>query len=370
MALFDKIKLYLSTLCLKFGGSKMKKISFMQFISVLIVSRLFVTMAYSPVNSENSLVTILGGLISTALQAAVIAAPVALVKKFPGRNVVELSWSVSRPVGALVSLIYASFLVWVSVRTLCDFSAFITYAFPIFTAKRMIIIFMAITALYISLLGLEPIVRTAMIVLALFIIMLITVLLGTSGTVDIHNLDLAVEEPLKQCIMSGINSAGRNTCIVAGCLLLPCLRSRHGGAIYSYLMIKYLVIALIIFLYTAILGNFSYSAQLPFFHLSSYSDSSVIARFDSLFLTVWTLCAVMKLSAYFWLAGECLKCFSPKIKRLYANSAVSAVALVTVMFMLRTIDLEPKGYPMMSTVALLLLTGGIPALMLLKRRES
>lgn len=348
----------------------MRKISFIQFISILIVSRLFVTMAYSPVDSENSLVTILGGLISTAMQAVVVIAPIALVKKFPDKNVVELSYSVSKPVGVLVSLIYASFLVWVAVKTLCDFSAFITYAFPIFTAKKMIIIFMAATALYISMLGLEPIVRTALIVLVLFFIMLITVLLGTSGTIDVHNLNLAVDEPLKECIMSGINSAGRNTCIVAGCLLLPCLRSKHGGAMYSYLLIKYSVIALIIFLYTAILGNFSYSAQLPFFHLSSYSDSSVIARFDSLFLIVWTLCALMKLSAYFWLAGSCLKCFSPKIKRLYANAAACVATVVTVMIMVRSIELEPTGYPVMSTVALLLLTGGIPALMLLKRAES
>lgn len=348
----------------------MKKISYIQFIAVLIVSRLFVTMAYSPINSENSLVTILGGLISSAFQALLLIAPIALVKRFPDKNVVDIGYIAARPLGVFIAIIYAAFFVWASFKTICEFSAFITFAFPIFTAKRMIIIFLAITALYISSLGVEPIVRTALIVLCLFLIMLITVLLGTSGEIDIHNLDLSVADPLRACLASAVNSTGRNTCVVAGCLLLPCLRSRQASAIYSYLGIKYVVIGVIIFIYTAILGEFSYSAQLPFFHLSSYSDSSVIARFDSLFLVVWTLCAVMKISIYFWLAGSCVKSLSPKITTSAANAFICIVTVAAVMLMLGSIELEPASYPVLSTAAFTVLTGVIPALMLLVPKEK
>lgn len=344
----------------------MRKISYMQFIAILIVSRLFVTMAYSPAGDENSLVTIFGGIISSAVQAILIIAPIALVKKFPDKNVVDISYNVAVPVGVFISALYAAFLIWASVNTMCDFSSFITLAFPIFTAKRVIILFMAAAALYISILGLEPIVRSALIVLALFFIMLIAVLLGTSGEIDVHNLDISVSDPLKQCVMSAVNSTGRNTCIVVACLILPRLRSGQAGAMYSYLGIKYAVIGVIMFLYTAILGNFSYSMQLPFFHLSSYSHSSIIARFDSLFLIVWTLCAVMKLSAYTLLAGDCIRCFSPKIGRGCANIAVSIITTAIVMLQVGSIDrMKTDSYPLLASAALVLLAGVIPALMLL-----
>lgn len=344
---------------------KTTAISGVQLICLLLVGRLFITMTYSPAGNENTLITILGGLFSNALQALLLIFPLLLIRKFPDKNVVEVGYDAAAPIGAILSVLYAAFLLWVSIKLMCDFSEFITVAFPIFSAKKLIVLFMALTALYISTLGAEPIARSSAVAAALFIVMLILVLLGTSGELDIHNLNISVEDPMGDILSSAADTFGRNAELVTACLLLPYLRSGYGKTVYSYIAIKYAAVAAIAVLFTAILGNFTYSSPLPFFHLSSYSDSAVIARFDALFLITWTLFAVIKLGICIFLAGRCLSYISPKTRPAYANCVITALALICVLFIIRYSDIRSLENSKLCAAALILLAAVIPALALL-----
>lgn len=306
----------------------MKKISPFQFVSLLLASRLFVTMTYSPSAAESSLTTIIGGSVSMLMQAIALLAPLAIAHKYGDRNVVELGYRLGKPTGILLSLIYSAFLIWTAARVMRDFSEFITFAFPVFTAKTAIIVFMAAAAVYIASMGIEATARSSVVILALLIAMISFVLLGTSGEIDVHNLSISVESPVSDILTSAVYSFGRNSELILICMILPCLRSRQRTASYSYLGIKYLAASLIAFLYTSILGSFAYSAPLPFFHLSSYSNTAVVARFDPLFLIVWTLCAVIKLSAMLWAAGRCVGYMLPKAKPIYILPAMGALSLL------------------------------------------
>ncbi len=345
-------------------------ISAYQLICLLLVGRLFIMMTYSPAGGDNTLITILGGLITNAALAVVMIFPLLLLKKFPDKNAVQLGYCASKPLGIMLSVIYTAFLAWAAVKTMCDFSQFITFAFPIFTAKRVIVVFMAATALYISTLGLEPIARSAAVVTGLFVVMLITVLLGTSGEIDVHNLNISIKDPLGGIIKSSLGSFARNSELIVACLLLPKLRSKQCGAVYGYITIKYIVVGSIAFLCSAILGNFAYSSPLPFFHLSSYSNTSVIARFDSLFLILWTFCAVTKLSLCIYLAGECIKCISPKIKPFYATLPVTAASLICSVFIIMYYDITKAENVYIWSAVIIILAAVIPALLLILPKEK
>lgn len=117
---------------------KTTAISGVQLICLLLVGRLFITMTYSPAGNENTLITILGGLFSNALQALLLIFPLLLIRKFPDKNVVEVGYDAAAPIGAILSVLYAAFLLWVSIKLMCDFSEFITVAFPIFSAKKLL----------------------------------------------------------------------------------------------------------------------------------------------------------------------------------------------------------------------------------------
>ncbi len=351
----------------------MKKISPFQLIALLLLCRLFITMTYSPADAEKPLLTIAGGLIALLIQAAIIAAPIAVSGRQGNENVITAGFGAAKPVGLFLALLYGAFLIWTAARTLGDFSAFITFAFPVFTAKKTIVFFLAATALYICTLGPEPIARTAVIALALFAVMLTAVLLGTSGNIDIHNLSASSHDPWGDTLRSGIFSIGRDSELVLLCIMLPALRKSRGKTLYSFIGIKYLLVAACVFLFSAILGEFAQSVQLPFFHLSSYSDTAVIARFDALFLIVWTFCAVIKSAVYFWAAGACLGYIIPKSRPVYTQSAAAALALTAAAFSATAGPQSPQR-SLAASAAVAILGGIIPVVVMLicpkKQKEA
>lgn len=291
----------------------MKKLSTPQLVSILLLSRLFTTMTYTPVGGENPLITIIGLLFSSLAELLLIIPALYLIKKYPDKSVVTASYTVSKGYGRAVCTLYGLYFIAAAVKVLGDFSHFISFAFPVFSFESAIILSMAVAGGYMASLGLSPLAKTAAISLFLFAAMLTAVVLGTSGSIDITNLTLHSENAFLSVIRSAYKGLGRDCPLVLGIFLLGTVQ-KPKGAMVSFIWVKYLLVAGIIFLYSSILGSFAQISQLPFFHLSSYSDTAVVARFDPLFLIVWTITGVCHFAFLVWAAARTLGLLFPKKK--------------------------------------------------------
>lgn len=347
----------------------MKKITSAQFISLLILSRLFVTMTYTPTGNENPLITIVGGLLSALIQLVLIVPPLILARRFQDKNILTVGYCVSRPVGILLTVVYGLFFSLSAVKVLCDFSHFVSFAFPVFSFNTAVILSMAVVCSYIASLGLKPLTRTSVITLFLFVMMLFIVVLGSHGDMDSTNLTLYSDNTLSRITRSAFQSLGRGSSLVLACFLLPNLKGRRAAPLISFVWLKYAVVALIVYLYTSILGSYATTAQLPFFHLSSYSDTAIIARFDPIFLIVWTMTGICHLSALIWALSVCVQYALPKCDRRRLCYILS-LSIFTVSALLLWHDLWNfvKRFFVAGT-AVILLTGIIPLVLLLHRKE-
>ncbi len=348
----------------------MKKITAAQFISLMILSRLFVTMTYTPVGNENPLITIFGGLIATIVQLLLIIPPLILIRRYPDKNIITVAYCISRPLGVLVGTAYGLFFSLSAVKVLCDFSHFVGFAFPVFSFKIAVILSMAIACGYIATLGIKPLARTGVIVLFLFILMLSIVILGSHGELDSTNLTLYSDGTLTRILRSAMQFLGRGTSLVLACFLLPNLQSKKATTLISFVSLKYIGVALIIYLYTAILGSYATTAQLPFFHLSSYSDTSIIARFDSVFLIVWTMTGVCHLSALIWAVSVITSYALPKSQR-HRLCYISAFSIFTVSALLLWHDLwNYVNRFLVEGSFIVILVGVIPLILLLHKEAT
>lgn len=347
----------------------MKKLSIPQFISLLLLSRLFITMTYTPVGNENPLITITGGIISTVAELILILPALALTQKLPDKNPITAGYGISKGIGISLAVVYGLFFFAVAVRVLGDFSHFISFAFPVFSFESAIILSMAVAGGYIASLGLNPIARTAVITLFLFTIMLITVVLGSSGGIDITNLTLHSENTLTKIFHSAYQSLGRNSAIVLGIFLMQNIDKNKRTVFFSFIGIKYLVVAGIIFLYSSILGSYALTAQLPFFHLSTYSDTALVARFDPIFLIVWTLTGICCFSFFIWAAARIFGYLMPKVHhaRLCPIMALGAFAVAGILLFFDAWTIAGRYFT--TSISVIILTALIPLLLLLRRKD-
>ncbi len=348
----------------------MKKLSVAQFLSLLILSRLFFTMTYTPVQAETPLITIVGGILSTLIQLVLIIPPIMLWKRFPDSNIVAVGYIASKPVGIALSAVYGAYFLLVAVKVLGDFSHFISFAFPVFSFESAIILSMAIGASYIAYLGITPLSRTSVIAISLFAVMLAIVVSESSGSIDPSNLTLHSERPVAGIINAGILSIGRNTSVVLGCFMLPLLKSRKATPLTAFIIAKYFIVAVIIFLYSSILGSFAQVGQLPFFHLSSYSDTSIVARFDPIFLIVWTMTGILYLSALIWAAATAIGYAVPKVPQKRLCPAVSGIAFLIAGVILYSDSWEIAEKFFSASTAVFILLALIPSLLLFVRKEK
>lgn len=343
----------------------MRKISSTQFVAMLITCRLFVTMTYSPVGSENNLLAILAIALSSVVQSLMIIIPLLLYRITPQMNVVENGYCISKPLGYLYSLVYGLYTMWIGISVLVNFSLFMKLAFPVFHSEISIVISLAAVGLYAACLGIQPTGRSSVLVMILFVAMIVAVVLGASGKIKPNELHLATENLPKMFASDTFEEIGRNAELCAVAFLLPHLRKNQTAATYSYLAVKLVAVTFIVFLYTSILGNYAYTAKLPFYHLSSYSKTTVIERFGALFLILWTMAAVIKLALFIYISGTCLKFSFPAMSSVKAKLIVTVIATFTAMAFL-TLNLWDVVQNMLfETISIIVLVGIIPLITLI-----
>lgn len=125
------------------------------------------------------------------------------------------------------------------------------------------------------------------------------------------------------------DSLGRSVELAALIFLLPHVENRRTAGLFSYLGIKLLFVEFSTLMITAVLGDYAKGLTLPLYTLSTYARSSVIERFDSVYMLVWTIAVFLKVALLLMLGGQCLKNIFPKLNENISKGLVTAAAAAT-----------------------------------------
>ncbi len=293
----------------------MRKISPLQLFFTLFITRAFLSVTYGANENHLSVVLcMLSIMVSVGVQCLLVIPPILFAKSHPDKNFLTYAFEKSKTLGTVTACVYAGFFIYEISRQLGVFSYFIKTEFPEIMPAFLLIIILSAASLYGASRGICGICRASCVGGVIFLVLFFVIILGVTGKYDIYNIQTATPYPknLPTAFFTDVfQKIGRSDELVCLPFLLSYTEKSHKKATFGYFATKFAVMEVTVFFSTLILGEYAIDLNLPFYTLSTYAKTSVIERYDSIYMLVWTISAVMKTAVLIYLAWVCLKNILP-----------------------------------------------------------
>ena len=261
------------------------KIGTLQLAALLILSRLFILLIYVP-NTHNAVVgtpALLGILLGGGLTCVALLPAYLLFRQCPGMDL------------------------QVAAETAAQFTMFLTSAvYPRASVFWVSVIFCA-SVLYMVVLGLEAVTRSAAIMLVVGVCSSFLVGCSLWRFVDTLNLITPFYEGIGPVLQASLLYFTQNIELIAFVLLVSHLNTADvRGAFLRYHIVVSLLLLLVGFAAITVLGSYGETRSFPIYTLFVLSGSNVFYRFDFVLVAVWVATALIRTSLYLILATRML----------------------------------------------------------------
>lgn len=313
----------------------MKKISPFQLVTLLFVTRAFLSVTYGvSLSGINLYLSLLSVLVSTAISLIMVIPPLICAAKYPDRDIIQVAFSKSRTAGILLSLGYGGFFLFEICRSMGTFSYFLTNQFFDFLPVWVLIGVLAAAAIYGAGCRIEALARTSAIAVIVFFAMFFVIIFSVTGEMDIFNLQAATPAPKNTAaaFFRDVSSkiAGSDE-LVALSFILPYVKRKSTQATLGYFGLKLSVMEIMAVYSALILGEYASGISQPFYTISTYAKTSIIERYDSLYMGVWALGTTVKCAVMIFIAASCLKNIGIK-RGISAAGIIPAVTAAVLAF--------------------------------------
>ena len=286
-----------------------KIISLPQFIVLLMVNRLVISMTFGPssINGNDIWDCIISSAVVFLLTFLMVIPVSILCKNSDGSDILDINEYTLGKFGKIISIIYSFYFILVCTYTLFTFKIFIEnvinppISFPVLSTT------MIIFACYASSKGIESISRCSSIIL--FFIVFLLALIGFSlfKVTDFTNFKPFFYSGYESLTDGIIFMISRMSCIPAMGLLIPMTNGNIKKGIIFWNILVFSLMSVSIFLVVGVLGDLSSVKLFPIYTATSVSKISKFENLDSLYLGLWTSGIFLKLSMFLNLSSECLR---------------------------------------------------------------
>ncbi|MDE6149535.1 MAG: GerAB/ArcD/ProY family transporter [Ruminococcus sp.] len=349
----------------------MRKISSLQFITILLCCKLFTVMTYIPDIDENGVVIIIAAVITTILQGILMIPIIAFYNKNNGESIFSFANSKNRILGITISILFLLTSLWALIDSMGDLSFFLEYCFSDTYASWAIIIIIAAASLYVAHTGISTLARTTGIIAVVTLISLILVLTGFEHHIDFVELNIAVKSPVNDVIKSLPKFISCSQELVAFIILMETLRNRPARTVYGFLSIKLFISVVSILAVVMVLGDYVSLSKLPFYTLSAFSQTKIIEHYEAFFMLFWTLCAIIKITLFTICSQYCIHQIFPKLNTIISEGCSLFIAAAITLPILLKEKWEAINFAKIQSLAMIILLAVIPLILLFfKKRKS
>ncbi len=349
----------------------MNKISGGQLLVLLLCCRIFRLMTFNPFENTSGTVVILSVIISAIVEVIIVIPLIVFSTKCQGKSVGEVAFERSKVFGVIISLIYTIFFVMASARVARYFTLFIGEAFPNIKGKGFISALFILLALYGAMLGIEALGRSSVFVFVLFVGMFVLMIATSNEDVDFLNFSMIELYEPNSIFKATVREIGMNSELSMLAVLIPHLKGNFKKTTYSYICIKVIVVEVILFFCTAILGSYLKITKLPLFAVGAYSKTNIIERFDAIYLVVWTLCGAISLGVTLFIVDSCTRNVLKKSKGRTIISATALLAfLLTFLFSVKKSSLDRIFDEFINAVIVVILACVLPLIVVLLSKSK
>ncbi len=353
------------------------RISMLQLVILLFLSRQFTSLTYSPGigTAVSGTATLYSYLIGAGVLLLLFLPLVIMANKYPERSVVMNLQAEFRGFGIFGGFLYYGYLVLSAAHTLAQFQFFMTNAVFPDASVWVILLPMLLVAVYAASVGIEGIARSGFLIFIGFVIAVAVILFSSIPNVELKNVYPLEQNRLQEIAMGTYGVVSRSAEPILFALLLPYVGGRTGKATVGFTLLSAAVQELTAFFILTVLGRFSYSQTFPFYSLASISEISIFHRMDALYMGIWVLVGFIKLALLLALANDTVKFLLPKRKNgstrrftLFATSVLVLTAAIPACYSLRALSMTYQL--LFNGVVVLLLTVVLPIAVQLKAALS
>ena len=285
------------------------KIGALQLAALLILSRLFILLIYVP-NTHNAVVgtpALLGILLGGVLTCVALLPAYLLFRQCPGMDLQQIARQFSPGLGKVTAALFYLSCMVVAAETAAQFTMFLTSAvYPRASVFWVSVIFCA-SVLYMVVLGLEAVTRSAAIMLVVGVCSSFLVGCSLWRFVDTLNLITPFYEGIGPVLQASLLYFTQNIELIAFVLLVSHLNTADvRGAFLRYHIVVSLLLLLVGFAAIIVLGSYGETRSFPIYTLFVLSGSNVFYRFDFVLVAVWVATALIRTSLYLILATRML----------------------------------------------------------------
>lgn len=256
-----------------------------------------------------------GAVISTALQALLLI-PAARLATRAKCSPCDIASEHSEWCGKVTALAFMLYFIYESFLDIGDLAYFTDYFFSVNMPRLMTALCVALAAVCAARTDIAVIGRTARIAFAGVVLMLIIIALGAAEDMDITRFDLAVED-LPAAVGKAVHAeSSRCECLVLFCFLADDVDGDPEKTARRFILAKGVVITLILGMTTAVLGSYGELGKLPVFSLAAASENLITERSDAVFLVIWVITGLVKLTNLIHCAARCFRFIRPETTEL------------------------------------------------------
>lgn len=315
-------------------NTKLNTITAGQLFCMLFIIRMVVNITYSPfmVASGQMLDQTISACLSIVL-IILIAIPIyCLHRRWPNDNLVDqASIMTGRFLGAVITVFYGLYFLYVCSYNLSFYSAFITNVMAPKFSSVLLTLAVLLTACYGAFRGVEALARASGIIIVIVVACLLFFITALLFKIDTLNYTPLLYNGTGE-IWTGIEQMiGTSSCIVFLGMLLPLTKGNIRKGFCAWVFSTYTTLIILILVIVGVLGDYVRTQIFPIYAAASVAEMGIFKRVDALFFAVWTTCLFIKISLGLHLFSLCVKKIlggkAARISILFGAAAVFAYSL-------------------------------------------
>lgn len=285
------------------------RVSIGQLFIMLYISRMVVNVTYSSYTSDvHSLhYGIVASLFAFLLTLIMLLPTYIMFKTNEGRTITDNGYLLFKKFGAVISIIYGLYFLWVLINTLSQFNVMVTNVLSPTASVFVLSVAVVTASMYGAYKGIEALGRASTIIFVMIITALIILFFALLPKVDFLNIEPVSFKNTADISEVTMNMLAKNSCIPAMAILLPFAKGKTGKKVVWWVVAVYVSTAIIILLITAVLGDYLETQVFPVYTVTAVASVGVVERLDGLFLGVWTAGMFIKVSLFIYLLSACVK---------------------------------------------------------------
>ncbi len=307
--------------------AKTARISYFQMMILLLTTRIFVSMTYVPLigRGYNFSTQIFATIISIVILSILIIPIVLLNKIKPNETITHIIMRKSKPFGYISSILYLAFFLFYTINLIMSYVNFVTARFFPDLNKIVILALILLVSGYCAYCGVEGISRSGVIIFALFIVVFLIMIFSARKSISSINFYSGMfGDNLYEAVTSELM---RNGEIIGGLFLIKYVKTKAKCGLYLLLAAKLILLELMTYIIVGTLGDYVKLTEYPFLTLGSFA-SGIFGRYDSQYLILWTMTAVISIALFLNILANLLKEITPKLR--YKNIAICSAIFLAV----------------------------------------